>query len=113
MVAKTLQEYGAFDVENAEGFNFTSEYGSKPPGSTGDPYAPLAHIKFAQYLRVRTIAPAQPARSTAWCSSTDPWRPPGPRSSTGTAPREATDQWFLAEREVSYRGMFSHPGQAG
>ncbi|MFE6664568.1 helix-turn-helix domain-containing protein [Streptomyces sp. NPDC057697] len=58
MVAKALQEYGAFNVKNAGQFNFTSEYGSKPPGTGGDAYASLTHIKFAKYLRVGTIAPA-------------------------------------------------------
>ncbi|MGW1430790.1 helix-turn-helix domain-containing protein [Streptomyces sp. NPDC002431] len=58
MVAKSLQEYGAFNVKNAGRFSFTSEYGSKPPGTNGDGYASLTHIKFAQYLRVGTITPA-------------------------------------------------------
>ncbi|MEW2398067.1 helix-turn-helix transcriptional regulator [Streptomyces sp. NPDC046862] len=58
MVAKALQEYGAFNVKNAGEFSFTSEYGSKPPGNKGDAYAPLTQIKFAKYLRVGTIAPA-------------------------------------------------------
>ncbi|NED75022.1 helix-turn-helix domain-containing protein [Streptomyces sp. SID9944] len=58
MIAKALQEYGAFDVKNADEFGFTAEYGSKPPGYEGDGYAPLTHIKFGKYLRVGTIAPA-------------------------------------------------------
>ncbi|MFC9427802.1 helix-turn-helix domain-containing protein [Streptomyces sp. NPDC056987] len=58
MVAKALQEYGAFNVKNAEEFSFTSEYGSKPPGNNGEAYAPLTHIKFEKYLRVGTIEPA-------------------------------------------------------
>ncbi|MFJ6017655.1 helix-turn-helix domain-containing protein [Streptomyces sp. NPDC092952] len=58
MVAKALQEYGAFNVKNAGRFSFTSEYGSKLPGAEGDAYAPLTHIKLAKYLRVGTIDPA-------------------------------------------------------
>ncbi|MFF9352421.1 helix-turn-helix domain-containing protein [Streptomyces sp. NPDC014734] len=58
MIAKALQEYGAFNVKNSGKFSFTSEYGSKLPGTNGDAYAPLTHIKFAKYLRVGTIAPA-------------------------------------------------------
>ncbi|MFD7922028.1 helix-turn-helix domain-containing protein [Streptomyces sp. NPDC059740] len=58
MVAKALQNYGAFDVKNAESFSFMSEYGSKPPGDTTDTYAPLTDIKFAKYLRVGTVSPA-------------------------------------------------------
>lgn len=58
MVAKALQEYGAFNVKNAGEFSFTSEYGSKPPGTGDEDYAPLGHIDFAKYLRVGTIAPA-------------------------------------------------------
>ncbi|WP_329941076.1 helix-turn-helix domain-containing protein [Streptomyces sp. BE147] len=57
MVAKALQEYGAFNVKNAGEFSFTSEYGSTAPGSGDAGYAPLGHIKFAKYLRVGTIAP--------------------------------------------------------
>ncbi|GAA2277943.1 hypothetical protein GCM10010145_58720 [Streptomyces ruber] len=55
MVTKALQEYGAFNVENAGEFSFASEYGSKRPGSDGDAYAPLSHIEFAKYLRVGTV----------------------------------------------------------
>lgn len=57
MIAKALQEYGAFDVKNAARFSFMSEYGSRPPGSDGA-YPLLTDIKFAAYLRVGTIAPA-------------------------------------------------------
>ncbi|MEU3527944.1 XRE family transcriptional regulator [Streptomyces sp. NPDC038707] len=56
VIAKALQEYGAFDVKNSEQFTFVSEYGSKPPGTKED-YASLEHVKFAKYLRVGTIAP--------------------------------------------------------
>lgn len=55
-IAKALQEYGAFDVKNAEAFSFMSEYGSKPPGDTTGTYAPLTDIKFAKYLRVGTVS---------------------------------------------------------
>ncbi|WP_371776505.1 XRE family transcriptional regulator [Streptomyces sp. NBC_01438] len=58
MVAKALQEYGAFDVKNAREFSFTSEYGSQAPGNTGDAYAPLDRIDFAKYLRVGTVEPS-------------------------------------------------------
>ncbi|GGR94843.1 helix-turn-helix domain-containing protein [Streptomyces eurythermus] len=57
VIAKALQEYGAFDVKNSAQFGFVSEYGSKPPGSKED-YASLEHIKFAKYLRVGTITPS-------------------------------------------------------
>ncbi|WP_078844253.1 helix-turn-helix domain-containing protein [Streptomyces achromogenes] len=57
IVAKALQEYGAFDVKNSERFTFVSESGSEPPGTEED-YASLDHIKFAEYLRVGTITPA-------------------------------------------------------
>ncbi|WP_181793092.1 helix-turn-helix transcriptional regulator [Streptomyces sp. WELS2] len=57
MIAKALQEYGAFNVKNSQKFGFVSEYGSKPPGSKEE-YASLEHIKFARYLRVGTITPA-------------------------------------------------------
>ncbi|WP_405561559.1 XRE family transcriptional regulator [Streptomyces sp. NBC_01180] len=58
MVAKALQEYGAFDVKNADTFSFMSEYGSKPPGDSTGTYAPLTGIKFAKYLRVGMVSPA-------------------------------------------------------
>ncbi|ROQ66544.1 hypothetical protein EDD93_0952 [Streptomyces sp. 840.1] len=58
MVAKALQEYGAFDVKNAQEFGFTSEFGSQAPGNSGGAYAPLDRIDFAQYLRVGTIEPS-------------------------------------------------------
>jgi hypothetical protein len=56
MIAKALQQYGAFDVKNAGRFSFPSEYGSKPPGGD-DAYLPLTDIKFAAYLQVGTIPP--------------------------------------------------------
>ncbi|WP_030911152.1 hypothetical protein [Streptomyces sp. NRRL F-5126] len=58
MVAKALQDYGAFDVKNADRFGFMSEYGSKPPGDGDDTDVSLADIKFAKYLRVGTVPPA-------------------------------------------------------
>jgi hypothetical protein len=58
MIAKALQEYGAFDVKHADRFSFSSEYGSNPPGSD-DAYPLLTDIKFAAYLRVGTIPPAR------------------------------------------------------
>lgn len=59
MIAKALQEYGAFDVKNAKTFGFRSEYGSRPPGGAGG-YTPLTDIRFAKYLRVGTVAPGPP-----------------------------------------------------
>ncbi|OKI48342.1 hypothetical protein A6A29_04780 [Streptomyces sp. TSRI0281] len=44
MVAKALQEYGAFNVKNAGEFSFTSEYGSRPLGSGDEGCAPFGHI---------------------------------------------------------------------
>ncbi|MFJ2706654.1 XRE family transcriptional regulator [Streptomyces sp. NPDC087428] len=57
MIAKALQEYGAFDVKNAGRFSFTSEFGSRAPGDNGEAYASLGHIRFAEYLRVGTVEP--------------------------------------------------------
>ncbi|WP_242645085.1 hypothetical protein [Streptomyces laculatispora] len=57
MIAKALQEYGAFNVKNAREFSFTSEFGSRAPGNNGDAYASLGHIRFAEYLRVGTVEP--------------------------------------------------------
>lgn len=56
MIAKALQEYGAFDVKNAKTFGFRSEYGARPPGGSSG-YTPLTDIRFAKYLRVGTIVP--------------------------------------------------------
>ncbi|BBA95509.1 hypothetical protein RVR_398 [Actinacidiphila reveromycinica] len=58
MVAKALQEYGAYDVKNADEFAFMSAYGSKPPGDPTGTSALLTDIEFAKYLRVGTVRPA-------------------------------------------------------
>ncbi|AOU75828.1 PE-PGRS family protein [Streptomyces albus] len=58
VIAKALQEYGAFNVKNSGEFGFLSEYGSRPPGSGEGDHPSLSHIKFGKYLRAGTIKPA-------------------------------------------------------
>lgn len=56
IVARALQEYGAYDVRNYEGgLAFTAEFGVTPPGSDAASYAPLTDIDFTKYLHVGTV----------------------------------------------------------
>lgn len=56
MVYRALQDYGAFNVDNAETFGFLSEYHATAPGLSGTGYASLGALPWDSCLHVGTIS---------------------------------------------------------
>lgn len=62
-VYKALQDYGAFNVDNAETFGFATELHATPPGmSSSGGYESIRNFPWAACLHVGTVTDPDPAR---------------------------------------------------